>query len=96
MKTYTQGRYTLDDMIDPNHLPDNKYMALIKPLIILFAAWDMSVLGFFGEVLTWGARIFSFVFCFLWSFEYIMNEYRYRKWRESGFDPKQKDNYRIK
>ncbi|MCC7514526.1 MAG: hypothetical protein IT212_07520 [Bacteroidia bacterium] len=83
-------------MIDLTHIPDNKTGILIKPILIILSSFELTVYGFFGDLITWMAKIFAIVFTGMWIYDYLISDYRYRQWAKNGFKPEEKDKYRIK
>ncbi len=87
-------------MIDVSHLPDNKYTFLLKSLTFILAVFDINtgngVIGFFMETLIWGARIFVIISGIIFAYNSLMAELRYRAWAKTNYDPKRKNEFRIK
>ncbi len=85
--------------MDVNAIPDNKFTLFLKPIILYIAASNlpiMGVLGFFGWIIMWGARIFTICYCGMCIYDYIITEYRYAQWKKGGFKEEDKNKYRIK
>jgi hypothetical protein len=64
----------------------------------LLATFDVNIaiMGFFGDVIIWGARVFVIISGSIFAWTSIISELRYRKWAKRGFKKEEKDRYRIK
>jgi hypothetical protein len=85
-------------MADISHFPNNKISAVYMVIVYSLASFniDMQVLGFFGDVIIWGSRIFVIVSGGIFAYNSIMSERRFKLWAKNGFKKEDKDKYRIK
>lgn len=91
-------------MIDTSHLPDHKYFLLIRIILIPLSILDINLdkmladpgLVFILFMLGWIIKVIIGIYAMIGIYEYFKSSWEYKQWKRSGFDPKKKDEFRIK